>query len=164
MGQLYHNHDIYLFEVKYGHYLKEIGRVTNGSTPFIFKDDEIYRLFFHRRTGGDPDIHTLWMISSSNIKGLMSKEPVKILERSNQTISAPSVAKFHGYYWMTVEILIKGIWFTYLFKGKTLDTLKMIDKPLLENAACAFQHIFDDRYILTYSRPNWSVFMKEGII
>ena len=154
--------DIYLYESGDGINFSEVGKFTSGSAPFIYRQNGKYHLFYHER-----EPHRILLRTAKEIKQIRNAKPIELI-KSKYIISAPSVCHFNGYYWLTCERRLKGRdWDTPLFKGKNFYSFVIHEDPLLDKRACAFQHIFGDRLILTSSFKRcrvWWLMLMEGRI
>jgi len=129
-------------------------KVERASAPFAFRDKTgRLALACHKR-----DPHQILVF--------MPEGPLEILNFGKQIVSAPSIAYFRDQYWLTCEYRIThGNWRTMLYSGTQLNSLKLVSINFLLNTACAFQHLFGERYVLTYSKQTkegWKLCAREG--
>lgn len=146
-----------------GIHFREVEKITNGSGPFIFRYGQRYYLYFHRRTD---KLHEILVRTSKTLEGLKGSKEIQLAKRE-RSFSLPSIAYFHENFWLTCEELIENKWITVIFKGDN-PTGPFIDlQKVLVKAPCASQYIFDNRYILAYSKKrlwkeDWDIRIKEG--
>lgn len=158
----YEHQHIFLLESDDGKTFDAPKKVLDGSAPFIYEEKGSFYLFFHRRNP-----HRILFRQASDPRDISVKSDSLLLTDVENTLSAPSLAFFDNAYWLACEFMRKGeAWKTVLFKSRTLSDFQLQKESLLENGACAFQHIFDNRYILTYSEPDgkggWKMMVKES--
>jgi len=160
----YKYQSVFLLESKDGIIFEDKGKVLDGSAPFIWEDKGLFYLFFHRRNP-----HRIMFRRALSPKGINENFVSELIADFVNTLSAPSLVCLNGEYLLTCEFRRGcGNWQTILFKGNDLSELKKVKNPFLFDGACAFQHIFGDRYVLTYSVPNdngdWRLMVKEAEI
>jgi len=152
---------IFLLVSEDGIVFENKGEVLKGSAPSVYQEDGLFYLLFHRRNPHQILFHT------TENPGIINAKKVSLLKSTDFTLSAPSLVTVNGEYWLVCEYLdFKNVWRSLLFRGDSLDYLRLDEQLFLENGACAFQHIFGDRYVLTYSDPNgkesWRLMVKEA--
>jgi hypothetical protein len=158
----YEHQQIFLLESDDGKTFGAPKKVLDGSAPSIYEENGSFYLFFHRRNP-----HRILFRKASDPRDMSVKSDSLLLTDVENTLSAPSLAFFDNTYWLACEFRRKSeAWKTVLFKSKTLSNFQLQKEPLLENGACAFQHIFGDRYVLTYSEPDgkggWKMMINES--
>ena len=146
--------------------------VIDGSAPWLYHRDNITHLYFHRKTN-DKHLILVKRWYSFEIDSIGDAKEHIILESPlTHTLSAPSVIYWNGLFWMMCESCNysdKGYWETVLYvSDNPIRNYVFHSVVLTDNRACAFQHIINNRYILTYStmRDNgiWKLCAKEGLI
>ena len=120
-------------------------KVVDGSAPFIC-NLEGYPLLFHKRFP-----HRILLNN-------------QVIINSFKVLSAPSLVYVDGSYLLTCEARSKKVpWHTVLYESKDLKHWKLTDNSFLEGP-CAFQHMMNGKYVVTYSVPNgknWQIMMRE---
>lgn len=132
-----------------------------GSAPFIFRDEKgWFHLYYHSQQQNE---HLIYHRQGKTILGLFVGMDTVLLAREH-TFSVPSVIKYGDVYWLTCEEKVDEAWRTVLFSGTSpVGPFKLCDDHLLDGP-CAYQHVFDGRIAITYSRKegdHWQVWMVE---
>lgn len=162
----YKYQNVYVLESTDGINFAKKRFILNGSAPFIWKKEGEFYLFYHRRQG---DRHIILCRIGHSIEDLFSKntcrEDVLLISHIGETLSAPSVCEINGKIWMTLERREGDQpWQTVLYVGGCVTDLRR-HSVLIEEGACAFQHLLGDQFILTYSVKEgkfWKIMCKEG--
>lgn len=161
-GDIFRYQKILRYDSVDGIHFREIEKITDGSAPFIFRHGKSYYLYFHRRTD---ELHEILVRSGGTLEELKGSQEIQLATRM-ESFSVPSMAYFHGKFWLTCEELVEKEWITVIFKGDNPTGPFIQLSQVLLRAPCAYQHIFGDRYILTYSKQLsgviWNIRVKEG--
>lgn len=139
-----------------------------NQNPFIYfnKNDGAFYLFYYNGTERS-QTNKRWSIyvkKSNTLKGLASQKPYEVIT-SNRTLAAPSVAYYNNTYYLLVEQYSdseRNSWVTNAFQSKMIDRNfeKVSNNPVLsDNDACAFQYVFDNQLLATYSH---SIDLSKG--
>jgi hypothetical protein len=130
-----------------------------NQNPFIFYDnkDSTFCLFYYNGTErAEKDKRwSIYVKKDKNLLNLAGKKPCEVV-RSLTTLAAPSVAYYNNTYYLLVEELEASgdNWVTNAFWSQSADKdyERVNNNPVLHhNDACAFQYIFNNQLVVTYS-------------
>lgn len=163
-------------------------RFWQNQNPFVFfnKQDSHFYLAYYSgieisndkpligrdhivRKEAPREVKNIWQIKlrkSGDVRGLKDA-PSKILMEADFTVASPSISFFKGRYWLLVEAIGEGKWgnkwVTKAYVSNAVDgPYSEVDgNPILpDNDTCAFQHVFDGKFYITYSHcldiSNWN--------
>lgn len=138
--------------------------------PFIFYDEkqETYRLYYYHF---EEDKYYIEEKHAKDIKQIGKAEVNKVLSDTKFILAAPSMMYRDGKYWLAAETLHqvngKDVWKTIVFVSRhPYKGFVPVDnhEVLVNNDACYFQHIFDNRLIGVYSHESndgtWEMYKR----
>lgn len=163
IADLWRVQEILRYESNDGINFKEVEKIADGGCQFIWQYLGRYYLYFHRRSN---ERHHILVKSSPSIEGLKDADEILLLD-SSDTLSAPSMAHI-GDFWLTCEWRHNGRWYTVAYKADSpLGPFARLPQPLFSERACALQHIFENHYIITYSKQTgnrWDLRVRWTLI
>lgn len=141
-----------------------------SQNPFIYYDEtnKMYRLYYFHQFGNEDQLEEK---HASDISQL-ARSPVNlVLDDSSNILAAPSIFYRDNKYWLTAEMCpnVNGvpIWKTRAFVSDNpiLGFVPVGNSDILvDDEACFFPYIFDNRLIGTYSHRyadgTWELFIR----
>lgn len=158
--------DIYCYSSNDGILFETLGIFTTGSAPCIWKHAGTFFLYYHRKTDNS---HDILLRMSPSVLELKDSPEIKVISipitNKNEALSAPSIFKKADIFYMLCEYRTgSNQWSTVLYKSNSpIEFFKYEGVVLDNNRACAFQHLINDKYILTYSvkiNNIWGICLK----
>lgn len=118
--------------------------------------------YLHTNIRQSDSFHTVYIRHATNITDLLTATDSVVLTTSDlhpdtegTTLASPNVIYYNGFYYLTTEILIGGVWKTIAWRSKfiTFGYSEFVNSnPILSNDdACLFHHIFDNTLHVFYS-------------